>query len=523
MAFLTAIASSRFPSTYNQLRTSSNSGNQATIQDGRVAIQQVQPKRPRNATWFKEMAMLAKAQEVRQTLDEEQLAFLADACIPDGFKWKPTGRLFTIVGNSCPSTRITSKKIMHLKETTSNSVKTPKPKIKVYSRKPKKIKPVCSSKKAKIVESKNAKNSKPNHLWGSNATYVPYSSCLVNDRLSKLSSGRGGEVLSGGVAEGVGKSGNRELVGNQVMVNSSLNRGYDREENMISNEYAVKLCLEHEVKKGNKVVKKELNVSLRDTGSDINTMPYRIYEQLGREEMKKVDRGITMINHTQAEVMGILTNALCQVGVTTLIAKFLILYIPIDRDSPILVGQGFLQSDSNDEEEYQIKRNKFGTPIYGPKPASYLNCNDPAERSLWEHTMMRPNHHDPNALDNMKPWKRYCFYKFTMSSCYGKDVPEMQSLEDVVRSLSALVYCRDFDTTTLRDLIESEGKLILEDPKLRVPRMGIPRPPRASIQDLYDRIEIRQAVERMEYKQSYHWDRYQGVFEHMARVYNVPL
>ncbi|GKD07519.1 hypothetical protein Tco_1187204 [Tanacetum coccineum] len=28
------------------------------------------------------------------------------------------------------------------------------------------------------------------------------------------------------------------------------------------------------------------------------TMPYRIYEQLGREEMKKVDRGITMINHT---------------------------------------------------------------------------------------------------------------------------------------------------------------------------------------------------------------------------------
>ncbi|GKC02682.1 hypothetical protein Tco_0994292, partial [Tanacetum coccineum] len=25
---------------------------------------------------------------------------------------------------------------------------------------------------------------------------------------------------------------------------------------------------------------------------------------------------------------------------------------------------------------------------------------------LWEHTMIRPDHHDPNALDNMKPWKR---------------------------------------------------------------------------------------------------------------------
>ncbi|GJT42156.1 hypothetical protein Tco_0942021 [Tanacetum coccineum] len=133
--------------------------------------------------------------------------------------------------------------------------------------------------------------------------------------------------------------------------------------------------------------------ALADTWSDINTMPYRIYEQLGREEIKKV-------------------------GVTTLIAKFLILDIPIDRDSPIVVGRGFLQSiggivntperlfltfdgfchqtfratrsdvmrnaksDSDDEEEYQIQRNKFGAPIYGLKPAPYLNCNDPAERSL---------------------------------------------------------------------------------------------------------------------------------------------
>ncbi|GJS48571.1 retrovirus-related pol polyprotein from transposon TNT 1-94 [Tanacetum coccineum] len=42
MAFLTVIASSRFPSTNNQLRTLSNPRNQATIQDGRVTVQQVQ-------------------------------------------------------------------------------------------------------------------------------------------------------------------------------------------------------------------------------------------------------------------------------------------------------------------------------------------------------------------------------------------------------------------------------------------------------------------------------------------------
>ncbi|GKE79728.1 hypothetical protein Tco_1549728, partial [Tanacetum coccineum] len=96
-------------------------------------------------------------------------------------------------------------------------------------------------------------------------------------------------------------------------------------------------------------------------------------------------------------------------------SMFLILDIPIDRDAPIVVGRGFLrtiggivdtlerlfstfdgfchqtfraarsdvmrntESDSDDEEEHEIKRNKFGAPIYGPKPAPYLNCNDPAE------------------------------------------------------------------------------------------------------------------------------------------------
>ncbi|GKA40636.1 retrovirus-related pol polyprotein from transposon TNT 1-94 [Tanacetum coccineum] len=121
MAFLTAVASSRFPTTNNQLRTSSNPRNQATIQDDRVTVQQVQgrqgqnysgttykgnatssrgnttsgqarvvkcyncqgeghmarqctqPKRPRNVAWYKEKAMLAEAQEAGQILDEEQL------------------------------------------------------------------------------------------------------------------------------------------------------------------------------------------------------------------------------------------------------------------------------------------------------------------------------------------------------------------------------------------------------------------------------------------------------------------
>ncbi|GJT16179.1 retrovirus-related pol polyprotein from transposon TNT 1-94 [Tanacetum coccineum] len=126
MAFLAAVASSRFPTTNNQLRNSSNPRNQDTIQDGRVTVQQLQgrqgqnysgttykgnatssrgnttsgqarvvkcynyqgeghmarqctqPKQTRNAAWYKEKAMLAEAQEAGQILDEEQLAFLAD-------------------------------------------------------------------------------------------------------------------------------------------------------------------------------------------------------------------------------------------------------------------------------------------------------------------------------------------------------------------------------------------------------------------------------------------------------------
>ncbi|GJW93185.1 retrovirus-related pol polyprotein from transposon TNT 1-94, partial [Tanacetum coccineum] len=44
--------------------------------EGHMARQCTQPKRPRNATWYKDKAMLAEAQEAGKFLDEEQLAFL---------------------------------------------------------------------------------------------------------------------------------------------------------------------------------------------------------------------------------------------------------------------------------------------------------------------------------------------------------------------------------------------------------------------------------------------------------------
>ncbi|GJV16392.1 retrovirus-related pol polyprotein from transposon TNT 1-94 [Tanacetum coccineum] len=96
-----------------------------------------------------------------------------------GLNWKLTGRTFTIVGNLCPLTRITSANVVAPKKITSHSVETQKPELKVYSGKPKNVKNIGSSKKAKIVESKNANHSEPNHTWGSNATDIPSSSSLV--------------------------------------------------------------------------------------------------------------------------------------------------------------------------------------------------------------------------------------------------------------------------------------------------------------------------------------------------------
>ncbi|GJT65547.1 hypothetical protein Tco_1017027 [Tanacetum coccineum] len=67
-------------------------------------------------------------------------------------------------------------------------------------------------------------------------------------------------------------------------------------------------------------------------------------DKLGRDDIMKEDKNITMINYTEAEVTGRLVNVLCQVGFTTLFAKFLILEIPVDRDAPIVMGRRFLDT-----------------------------------------------------------------------------------------------------------------------------------------------------------------------------------
>nr|GEU35952.1 hypothetical protein [Tanacetum cinerariifolium] len=87
MAFLSAILS-RFPPSNNQLRTSSNPRNQATIQDGRVTVQQLQGRQNQSYAGIRNKGIATTSKgnvaagpsrvEAGQILDEEQLAFLAD-------------------------------------------------------------------------------------------------------------------------------------------------------------------------------------------------------------------------------------------------------------------------------------------------------------------------------------------------------------------------------------------------------------------------------------------------------------
>ncbi|GKE89688.1 hypothetical protein Tco_1567163, partial [Tanacetum coccineum] len=90
MSFLTAVVTSRYPTTNNQLRNSSNPRQHATINDGRVTLQPIQRRQTsfaagttRNYTLGtsgsnsgKQRTIISQANV--QILHEEELAFLAD-------------------------------------------------------------------------------------------------------------------------------------------------------------------------------------------------------------------------------------------------------------------------------------------------------------------------------------------------------------------------------------------------------------------------------------------------------------
>ncbi|GKB64494.1 hypothetical protein Tco_0920680, partial [Tanacetum coccineum] len=100
MSFLSAVVTSRYPTTNNQLRNSSNPRQQATINDGRVTLQPVHGRQISFTTGTSrtytpgasesnsgkqrtDKVLLVQAQANGQILHEEELAFLADPGIEE--------------------------------------------------------------------------------------------------------------------------------------------------------------------------------------------------------------------------------------------------------------------------------------------------------------------------------------------------------------------------------------------------------------------------------------------------------
>nr|GEU83445.1 retrovirus-related Pol polyprotein from transposon TNT 1-94 [Tanacetum cinerariifolium] len=105
------------------------------------------------------------------------------------YKWRPTGRTFTIVGNACRLTRITTTAKVPLRKPIPLESNTSKPVVTlVYSRKPKESRNNVPVSKSKINKSLSADKKEPIKSWGSTIFNVP-SSSTVECRLSKLFSG----------------------------------------------------------------------------------------------------------------------------------------------------------------------------------------------------------------------------------------------------------------------------------------------------------------------------------------------
>ncbi|GJR36974.1 retrovirus-related pol polyprotein from transposon TNT 1-94 [Tanacetum coccineum] len=98
----------------------------------------------------------------------------------------PTGRTFTIVGNACPLTRITTTTEVPFRNLTALENETSKPVVTlIYLRKPRKSKTNVPVSKTKVLKSLSANNKEPSQSWGSIVSNVP-SSSLDECRSSKL-------------------------------------------------------------------------------------------------------------------------------------------------------------------------------------------------------------------------------------------------------------------------------------------------------------------------------------------------
>nr|GEW14913.1 hypothetical protein [Tanacetum cinerariifolium] len=222
--------------------------------------------------------------------------------------------------------------------------------------------------------------------------------------------------------------------------------------------------------------------ALANTGSDINVMPYRVYKELGREEVQNVKREITILNHSTAEPMGLLKDVMCQKKVVSFLGS---LPIPLQHVDwkPDYTGCFNRKEDSDGKWHAEIRltnpyRNMYDQvcaddELKTKKIIKFRLCGRAFSWTLLE--FAKSDEHF-NALEYWLSISRE--ENLGLSRSHASTIWKL-----VLRVLHKMItygLCQRttgaLDTTTLRELIDSEGRLILEVPKPGVPRVAIPRP-----------------------------------------------
>ncbi|GJT93303.1 retrovirus-related pol polyprotein from transposon TNT 1-94 [Tanacetum coccineum] len=94
-----------------------------------------------------------KSKSVKKNSKRKVWKLTGKVFINIGYTWRPIGRTFTIVGNACPLTRITTTTEVSLRKPIALENETPKPVVTlVYSRKPRKTKTNVPVSKSKVVQ-----------------------------------------------------------------------------------------------------------------------------------------------------------------------------------------------------------------------------------------------------------------------------------------------------------------------------------------------------------------------------------
>nr|GEV81768.1 hypothetical protein [Tanacetum cinerariifolium]GEW08938.1 hypothetical protein [Tanacetum cinerariifolium] len=292
--------------------------------------------------------------------------------------------------------------------------------------------------------------------------------------------------------------------------------------------------------------------TLADTSSDINVMSYCVYKELSRREVTKVKRGITMLNHLKADLIGILKDFLCQIlmiqcsrqcetmeeAMLPCVHHSFLLWegcnqaaksryntrlaqlLPRLINSPCFVDWNVLNQMGCGEcalhefySTYEFNEVCADDELRTKKIIKFRLCGSAFSWTLLEFAKRLGLYHleeiEEEGFDVYFQGGLYSDEHFNAQE-YWLSISQEENLglsrihalmirkpilrrkkllsKEVLNSLSAPINYRTLDTTTHRELIDSEGRLIPEVPKPVVPRVAIPRPPKASIQDLYEMI-----------------------------------